>query len=141
MTILITAAVLFAGTGLSAQDTQPVESVFADYLNVQEPAGFLRIPGLEFSSSMGFSYFSSSDFGSGGMGYYLGHFDLSLSSSLTLHADVGMSSMVTGQFAGQSPQFFVPNVDLTYRPSDSFMMKIQFNQYRRPAGLTWQRYR
>ena len=141
LTTLLIAAVLCAGAGLSAQDTQRAESVFEDYLNVQEPAGFLRIPGLEFSSSMGFSYFSSSDFGSGGMGYYLGHFDLSLSSSLTLHADVGMSSMVTGPYADQSPQLFIPNIDLTYRPSDSFMMKIQFSQYRRPTGLTWQRYR
>lgn len=141
LTILITAALLFAGAGLSAQDEQRTDSVFEDYLNVREPAGFLRIPGLEFSSSMGFSYFSSSDFGSGGMGYYLGHFNLSLGSSLTLHADVGMSSMVTGSYADQSLQLFIPNIDLTYRPSDSFMMKIQFSQYRRPTGLTWQRYR
>lgn len=132
---------MLSGTGLLAQETQHTTSVFEDYLNVREPAGFLRIPGLEFSSSMGFSYFSSNDFGSGGMGYYLGHFDLSLSSSLTLHADVGMSSMVTGPYADGAPQLFVPNIDLTYRPSDSFMMKIQFSQYRRPTGLSWRRYR
>lgn len=141
VSILLNITVLLVAAGLAAQDTLPAESVFEDYLNVQEPTGFLRIPGLEFSSSVGFSYFSSSDFGSGGMGYYLGHFNLSLSSSLTLHADVGMSSMVTGQYADQSPQLFLPNIDLTYRPSDSFMMKIQFSQYRRPTGLTWQRYR
>lgn len=141
LTVLWIATALLGAAALSAQEMPQAESVFDDYLNVREPAGFLRIPGLTFSSSMGFSYFSSSDFGSGGMGYYLGHFDLSLSSSLTLHADVGMSSMVTGPYADQSPQLFVPNIDLTYRPSDSFMMKIQFNQYRRPTGLTWQRYR
>ena len=141
LTILLTCTLLLAGSGLSAQDGAPTGSVFEDYLNVREPAGFLRIPGLEFSSSMGFSYFSSSEFGSGGMGYYLGHFDLSLSSSLTLHADVGMSSMVTGPDADQSPQLFLPNIDLTFRPSDSFMMKLQFSQYRRPTGLAWQRYR
>ena len=138
---VVIAGIVFLAGGVSAQDTQQPASVFDDYLNVKEPAGFLRIPGLEFSSSMGFSYFSSNDIGSGGMGYYLGHFDLSLSSSLTLHADVGVSSMVTGPYADQSPQLYVPNIDLTYRPSDSFMMRIQFNQYRTPSGLTWRRYR
>jgi hypothetical protein len=138
--ILTCMMVLLTGT-VSAQETQSNESVFTDYLNVREPAGFLRIPGLEFSSSMGFSYFSSNDFGSGGMGYYLGHFNLALSSSLTLHADIGLSSMVTGPDAYQSPQLFVPNIDLTYRPSDSFMMKLQFHQYRQPTGLMWRRYR
>ena len=138
---MVVTGMMFFAAVVSAQDTQPAESVFEDYLNIKEPAGFLRIPGLEFSSSMGFSYFSSKDIGSGGMGYYLGHFDLNLSSSLTLHADVGVCSMVTGTCADQAPQLFVPNIDLTYRPSDSFMMRLQFNQYRGPTGLTWRRYR
>lgn len=138
---VITCLIVLLTVAVSAQETKSNESVFTDYLNVREPAGFLRIPGLEFSSSMGFSYFSSNDFGSGGMGYYLGHFNLALSSSLILHADIGVSSMVTGPEAYQSPQLFVPNIDLTYRPSDSFMMKLQFNQYRQPTGLMWRRYR
>jgi len=132
---------LLCAAACSAQEAQSTESVFSDYLNVREPAGFLHIPGLDFSSSMGFSYFSSNDYGSGGVGYYLGHFDLKLSSSLTLHADVGVSSMVTGPNADQQPQLFVPNIDLTYRPSDSFMMRFQFSQYRAPTGLSWRRYR
>ena len=138
---LLTALILLFAAAGSAQETAQGESVFSDYLNVREPAGFLRIPGLDFSSSMGFTYFSSDGFGSGGFGYYLGHFNLKLSESLTLRADIGVGSMVAGPYADQQPEFFMPNIDLTYRPSDSFMMRLQFNQYRAPTGLSWRRYR
>jgi hypothetical protein len=140
-TILLIALILPLAAAAPAQEAVQGESVFSDYLNVREPAGFLRIPGLDFSSSMGFSYFSSNGYGSGGFGYYLGHFNLKLSESLTLRADIGVGSMVTGPYADQQPEFFVPNIDITYRPSDSFMMRLQFNQYRVPTGLHWRRRR
>jgi hypothetical protein len=136
--LLMLVTLLAAAT---ARGNGEVESVFSDYLNVREPAGFLRVPGLTFTSSMGMCYVASSGGYSGGIGYYLGHFNLSLSRSLTLNADVGVSSMVSGPSADETPQLFIPNVDLTYRPSDAFMMRLQFSQYRRPMGLDWRRNR
>ena len=118
---------------LNAQETYEAQSVFSDYLNPGSSIGYLHIPGLDFSSSMGFSYFSSDGYGSAGMGYYMGHFSLRLRPSLTLNWDVGIRSMFAGQDMDQRPQLFMPNIDLTYRPSDKLFFKIQYNQYQYPA--------
>lgn len=115
--------------GTEKQDRLEGESVFSDYLNVNQPGSFLHIPGLDFRSSMGFSFFSSDLYGSTGMGYYMGHFNLSLSPSLTLRWDVGLQSTMMGPYADESPRLFLPNVDLTYRPSDKFLLRIQYQQY------------
>jgi hypothetical protein len=117
------------------QNEYTEESVFSDYLNPQRETSFLYIPGLNFHSSVGFSYFSSQQFGSAGYGFYMGHFDLRLSSTLRLRWDIGLRSMMTGPSADETPEFFIPNVDLTYRPSDKFMLRFQFHQYRHPTTL------
>ena len=137
--IVIVALALLHGVS-QGQEELSQQSVFSDYLNVQQPGGFLRIPGLEFTSSMGFSYFTSEGFGSIGMGYYLGHFDLRLSSSLTLHWDMGLSSNLMGPHGDETPEFFLPNVDLTYKPSDRFFLRLQYHQYNHPSSLLWRRY-
>jgi hypothetical protein len=126
----IAIALLLAGP---AAGQEPVEgtSVFTDYLNVRPPGGFLHIPGLEFDTSMGFSYLSSSRLGSVGTGFYMGHFSLRLSPSVTVRWDVGLLSDVAGDYADQQPRFFFPNVDLTYRPSDKMTFRIQYRQYDR----------
>lgn len=111
------------------QEKVEEQSVFDNYLNPQQVPSFLHIPGLEFHSSVGFSY-SSSDYGSYGMGYYLGHFDLQLSKSITLRWDVGIRSMMTGNDEYAKPEFYIPNIDLTYRPNDKFLLKFQYNQSR-----------
>jgi len=118
-----------------AAGQEPVEgtSVFTDYLNVRPPGGFLHIPGLEFDTSMGFSYLSSSRFGSVGTGFYMGHFSLRLSPSVTVRWDVGLLSDIAGDYADQQPRFFFPNVDLTYRPSDKMAFRIQYRQYDRSS--------
>lgn len=104
-------------------------SVFDDYLNPIAPAsGFLHVPGLEFGSSVGFSYVSSGAYGSDGMGYYMGHFSYRLASSLTLRWDVGVGTALSGPDGMGEHRILVPNVDLTYRPSDRFMMRLQFRQ-------------
>ena len=119
---------------LFAQEGAPVKSVFSDYMNVRAPQSFLRIPGLDFSSSVGFSFLSGSGGYSGGMGYYMGHFNLQLSPSLVLRWDVGVGSMMTGNSQmNENPRLLIPNVDLTYRPSDKLSFRLQFQQYRYPG--------
>ena len=113
------------------EQTRP--SVFSDYLNPQTGGSFLRVPGLSFSSSAGFSYFSSGSAESFGMGYYMGHFGLKLSGSVSLNWDVGVGSVMRSTSDYSQPQLFLPNVDLTYRPSDSFMLRLEYHQYRYPG--------
>ena len=137
--ILITALV-FVPSNSRGQDELLQESVFSDYLDTQRIGNLLNIPGLEFQSSMGFSFFSSNGYGSVGMGYYLGHFNLRLNSSLTLRWDVGVRSMMAGSQYDGNLEFFLPNVDLTYRPSDKFLLRFEFHQYRHPAALMRRRY-
>lgn len=129
-TILLLIVLLSLCGPAAAQERQPVErSVFDDYLNPTSPGGgFLRVPGLDFRSSVGFSYFSSGSYGSTSMGYYMGHFSYRLGSSLTLNWDLGVGSTLTGPDGMNDYRFFVPNVDLTYRPSDRFLMRLQFQQ-------------
>ena len=103
-------------------------SVFSDYLNPQTGASFLRVPGLSFSSSAGFSYFSGGGGESIGMGYYMGHFGLKFSSSVSLNWDVGVGSLMRGTSDYSQPQFFIPNMDLTYRPSDNFLLRVEYHQ-------------
>jgi hypothetical protein len=122
------------------QDEASTVSVFSDYLNPEQNRGFLHIPGLEFNSSMGFSYMSSKHYGSMSMGYYMGHFGLRLSSSLTLRWDVGLRSNLTAPDGGQSPEFFLPNVDLTYRPNKKFLLRFQFSQHAYPYYNPYRRY-
>jgi hypothetical protein len=119
----------FAQTG--GEPVRP--SVFSDYLNPQTGASFLHVPGLSFSTSAGFSYFSFGGAESFGMGYYMGHFGLKLSSSVSLNWDVGVGSVIRSTSEYDQPQFFLPNVDLTYRPSESFMLKLEYHQYRYPG--------
>ena len=78
----IAIALLLAGPA-AGQDAEGTTSIFSDYLNVRPPGGFLHIPGLSFDTSVGFSYLSSSRFGSVGTGYYMGHFSLRLSPTMT----------------------------------------------------------
>lgn len=133
MMLVTAAAIVAAGAGVSAQvETRP-PSVFNDYLNVQAPSSFLTIPGLSFQSSMGFSYVSLGSGSSYGLGYYMGHFGYRLSSSLTLHADVGVGSVMTDANGYQRPEIFLPNFDLTYHPSSSFVLRLQYQQGRYPG--------
>ncbi len=105
------------------------ESVFDDYLNpVDSQTGFLRIPGLNFRSSMGFSYASSKGFGDVGMGYYMGHFSYRLGSSVTLNWDVGVGSYMMGGDGMNDYQIFIPNFNMTWRPSDNVMVRLQYMQ-------------
>ena len=110
--------------------TTPEErSVFDDYLNpVNSEAGFLRIPGLNFRSSMGFSYASSKGFGDVGMGYYMGHFSYRFGSSVTLNWDVGVGSYMMGGDGMGNYQVFIPNFNLTWRPSENVMVRLQYLQ-------------
>lgn len=136
---IIVLAILFLAGPSAGQDAVGVTSVFTDYLNVQPPGGFLHIPGLDFNTSMGFSYFSSSELGSIGTGYYMGHFSLRLSRTMTVRWDVGLLSDLAGDYADQQPRFFVPNIDLTYRPTDKMTFSIQYRQYDRPSYSLYRR--
>jgi hypothetical protein len=128
--LMVSMLVVPAAVGAQLDPRQP--SVFNDYLNVRPPSSFLSIPGLSFNSSMGFSFGSGSG-GSFGIGYYAGHFGYSLTSSLSINADVAIGSIMTGANSYQKPEIFLPNFDLTYRPSSSFMLRLQFQQYRYPG--------
>ena len=136
---IIVLAILFLAGSSAGQDAVGVTSVFTDYLNVQPPGGFLHIPGLDFNTSMGFSYFSSSELGSIGTGYYMGHFSLRLSRTMTVRWDVGLLSDLAGDYADQQPRFFVPNIDLTYRPTDKMTFSFQYRQYDRPSYSLYRR--
>jgi hypothetical protein len=129
---LITILVMMIPVSVSAQETTttPQErSVFDDYLNpVASGPGFLRVPGLSFHSSVGFSYASSKGFGDVGMGYYLGHFSYSLGSTVTLNWAVGVGSYMTGGDGMNSYQVMIPNFDLTWKPSENVMVKLQYMQ-------------
>jgi hypothetical protein len=136
--MLSAAVLLLAAAAIGQTDDAVVRpSVFSDYLRAQSPGSFLRIPGLSFSSSMGFTFFSGGDMGSAGMGYYLGHFGLRLSESITLRWDVGVGSLMKSAEEYRQPEFFIPNVDLTYRPSDKFMLRLQYQQSRWPGYSMW----
>ncbi len=139
MKIFAAVVIVMLLTGSAAgRDAVEATSVFTDYLNVRPPGGFLHIPGLDFDTSMGFSYLSSSAFGSIGTGYYMGHFSLRLSSTMTVRWDVGVLSDIAGDYADQQPRLFIPNVDLTYRPTDKMSFRIQYRQYdRSPYRLYW----
>lgn len=134
-TMLVSALILLMAASLDAQTGDAVErpSVFSDRLNAGSAGSFLRVPGLSFTSSAGFSFFSSGDAGSFGMGYYMGHFGLKLSRSLSLNWDVGIGSVMKGTQDYNQPEFFLPNVDLTYRPSDKFMLRLEYHQYSMPG--------
>ncbi len=139
--VLITIFIFFlVPVSIVGQDTIEEQSVFESYLNPQLTPSFLHIRGLEFHSSVGFSYSSSNNYGSFGMGYYLGHFALKLSRSLTLHWDVGVGSMMTGGEAYASPGLFLPNIDLTYKPNDTFLLRFQYSQSRYSPYMMRRRY-
>lgn len=140
-TVLISTLILImAAVPATGQESKLKESVFSDYLNSSASGDFISIPGLNFSSSMGVSFSSVGD-QSFGMGYYMGHFNYEFSPSWNLRVDVGVSSMLTQGSQGNSPQLYVPNIDLTYKPEDSnFMLRFQFRQYRQPYYL-YRRYR
>jgi len=106
-------------------------SVFSDYLNTNAGGGFINIPGLQFKSSMGVSYFSSGGYSSS-MGYYMGHFTYEFGSSWDLNVDVGVSSRLDQKIGTSSPQLFVPNIDLTYKPNEKFMLRLHFSRYNYP---------
>jgi hypothetical protein len=131
--LIVVVVLLWVPQGAIAQEGAEVASVFSDYLNVQPPGGFLHISGLDFSTSMGFSYMSGSGLASVGMGYYMGHFSLRLSPSLTMSWDVGIQSKLTGQYAGQQPRLVLPNIDLAYRPNEKLSFRIQYRQYSYPS--------
>jgi hypothetical protein len=144
------AAVILAAFAFSAEAQQSTSvtsdehSVFSDYLNPVKPeAGFLRIPGLGFRSSVGFSYASSRGFGDMGMGYYMGHFSYRLGSTVTLNWDVGVGSYMRGGDGVNGYEIFIPNFNLTWRPSDHMIVRLQYMQggmlnpfyYRRGFGF------
>jgi hypothetical protein len=130
--MLLTACLIVGAPAILApQSIYEGESVFTDYLNPVGEASFMSIPGMSFNSSVGFSYMSSGDYGSDGFGYYLGHFSYRLRSDLTLNWDAGIRSSMVGPETGDSPQLFLPNFDLTYRPSERFMVRLQVHQYQR----------
>jgi hypothetical protein len=126
--VLVAVLLLSPVTTVWGESGQVRPSVFSDYLHTQAPASFLTIPGLSFDSSVGFTFFSSGDMGSVGMGYYLGHFGLKLSNSVMLHWDVGVGSVMRGAGEYGQPEFFIPNAELTYRPSESLTLRLQFQQ-------------
>ena len=110
--------------------------IFDDYLNPVENPSFLGLEGISFSSSAGFLYSSGGTRGADGSAFYMGHFSYELASNLTLRWDVGLRSSMVGPEAGGDPEFFIPNVDLTYRPSDRMMFTLRFGRY----GLNTQSY-
>ncbi len=125
----MTAAAMVFAVPAAGQDASVEHNVFQDYLNPSpESGGVLRLPGLDFKSSIGFSYLSGGDDRSVGMGYYMGHFSYSLGGSLKLDWDIGVGSYLHGQPGSGQYDFFIPNVDLTYRPSDRLMLKLQYRQ-------------
>jgi hypothetical protein len=134
--MLVLSMILAFGSVASFAQTDVAQtrpSVFSDYLNPRTGSSFLHVPGLSFSTSAGFSYFSGGGGESFGMGYYMGHFGLSLSNSVSLNWDVGVGSVMRSASEYNQPQFFLPNVDLTYRPSESFMLRLEYHQYRYPG--------
>ncbi len=102
-------------------------SVFSDYLGERASNNFLKLSGLEFNSSAGYSYFSSNS-GSFGMSYYMGHFKLDLARNLTLRWDVGVGMTMLDSSEYRHPEVFVPNVDLTYRAGENFVLRLQYQQ-------------
>ncbi|MDD4856921.1 MAG: hypothetical protein PHD74_02310 [Candidatus Krumholzibacteria bacterium] len=134
-TIVLAMIFLFGAAAATAQTetSTSMPSVFNDYLNVHSGGSLFHVPGLSFYSSAGFSFFSGPGSESFGMGYYMGHFGLSLSNSVSLHWDVGVGSVMNGATEYNQPAFFIPNLDLTYRPSESLMLRLEFHQYRYPG--------
>ena len=135
-TVLITAALvvsaIFAAPAASQQETVALprqDSVFEDYLNPSaSDTGFLRIPGLRFHSSVGFSYATSQYYGDMGMGYYMGHFSYQLHSTVTLNWEVGVGSYMMGGSGANEYQVFIPNFNVTWKPSDNLMVRLQYMQ-------------
>ena len=118
-----------AGAQQTVTTPAPGRSVFDDYLNpVDNGAGLLRIPGLSFHSSVGFSYASSRGFGDIGMGYYMGHFSYQLGSSVTLNWDVGVGSYMMGGDGMNGYQVMIPDFNLTWKPSENLMVRLQYMQ-------------
>lgn len=129
--LVILLAICFSSA--HAQDKGMNNSVFSDYLNGSANGGFISIPGLQFKSSMGFSYYSSGG-NSMSMGYYMGHFNYEFGEAWNLNVGVGVRSQLDTQVAGNSPELFIPNIDLTYRPSKKFMLHFHFRQYNYPMS-------
>ena len=125
------AAMMLALTAPPAagEESLPGGEIFEDWLNPVENPSFAGLPGISFSSSAGFLYSSGGARGSDGSAFYMGHFSCNLASNLTLRWDVGLRSSMVGPEAGGDPQFFIPNVDLTYRPSDRLMFTLRFGRY------------
>ena len=129
--IMIALALVCSPAGAQQTTTTAADerSVFDDYLNPSgSETGFLRIPGLNFRSSVGFSYAASKGFGDVGMGYYMGHFSYNLGSTVTLNWDVGVGSYMMGGDGMNGYQVMIPNFNVTWRPSDNVMVKLQYMQ-------------
>lgn len=129
LSLAIIIVALLAGRPAAQQISTSAEgrSVFDDYLNpTRSGPGFLSIPGLSFHSSVGFSYASSSRFGDIGMGYYMGNFRYAIGSSVTLDWNVGVGSYMAGPDGMNSYEVFIPNFGLTWRPSESTLVRFQY---------------
>lgn len=89
--------------------------------------------------SYSISYMSGSG-GSGSMGLYLNEMEYQLFEPLTLHVGLGYLHQPFGSRgansggASISDGFFVPDVGLEYRPSENFLMMVDFRQI--PAGAS-----
>jgi len=131
-TLAFVLVIVITPLSLNSQVINRPVSVFDDYLNVPRSESFLSIPGLDFNSSFGFSYFSSNSGFSAGYGFYIGHFSLNITDNLTLRWDLGLRSMMTGPQEYRTPEVFIPNIDLTYRKGKNFALRLQFQQVRYP---------
>jgi len=131
-TLAFVLVIVITPLSLNSQVINRPVSVFDDYLNVPRSESFLSIPGLDFNSSFGFSYFSSNSGFSAGYGFYIGHFSLNITDNLTLRWDLGLRSMMTGPQEYRKPEVFIPNIDLTYRKGKNFALRLQFQQVRYP---------
>ncbi|MBN2072096.1 MAG: hypothetical protein JW814_11635 [Candidatus Krumholzibacteriota bacterium] len=126
---------LILSAGRLAGQEPVAGSVFEDYLNPSTQARYLNLPGLSFNSSMGFSYSSYGNDRSQGYGYYMGHISYRLGPDWSLNCDIGVrTTMMASDGMRESSELFIPNFDLTYRPSSKLMISFQYRQYQYPAG-------
>jgi hypothetical protein len=101
--------------------------------------GLLDPSRFRMRQSYSVSYMSGSG-GSGSLGLYTNNIEYQLFKPLTLHVGLGYMHQPFGSRGANSAGlsvddgFFIPSAGLTYRPSDNFLLMVDFRQY--PSGTS-----
>jgi hypothetical protein len=130
-----------SGETATSQPSFTGASRAGDLVNVPSGMGWGLLDPSRFRmrQSYSVSYISGSS-GSGSLGLYTNNIEYQLFKPLTLHVGLGYLHQPFGSRGANSAGlsvddgFFIPSAGLEYRPSDNFLLMVDFRQY--PSGTS-----